>query len=184
MARRMRRRRGFTLLEVMMATAILAVGTVSVLMVFATATGFAYRRQADQQLAQVLDEARSEARACVNAFRPPSSQPSPAVQKGRSKAAPPQADLPGGPGGVRPATPSIVFSGYTYELKFEPLLKDLPEAGYRTTITVRWAGGQERVETFIVLPDVIPDEEFAYSKTYEEERAGEADRKGPSDVKK
>lgn len=179
----MSRARGFTLLEVMMATAILAVGTVSVLMVFATATGFAHRRQADQQLSQVLDEARSDARAYVNAFRPPSAVPNPAVAKGRVKQEAAQGDLPGGPGGVVPAKQSTVFSGYSYELRFEPVRRGFPEAGYRAGITVRWGDGQERTETVVVLPDVIPEEEFAYSLTFEEERAGTADRKGPTDVK-
>lgn len=183
MGLRMSRLRGFTLLEVMMATAILAVGTVSVLMVFATATGFAHRRQADQQLSQVLDEARSDARAYVNAFRPPSAVPNPAVAKGRVKQQAPQADLPGGPGGVVAAKTSTVFAGYSYELKFEPLRRGAPEAGYKTLITVRWGDGQERTETIVVLPDVIPEEEFAYALTYEEEREGTSDRKGPSDVK-
>lgn len=178
------RRRGFTLLEVMMATSILAVGSVSVLMVFATATGFAHRRQAGQQLTQVLDEARSDARAHVNAYRPVSARPAAGARRragSSEKDAAAPSEFPGGPEGRVPSKSSTVFQGYSYDLRFEPVVKGVPESGWRTTIRVTWGDAQEHVETTVFSPDVIPDEEFAYSLSYEEERAGTADRKGPKE---
>jgi prepilin-type N-terminal cleavage/methylation domain-containing protein len=171
----MRRRSGFTLLEVMMALAILAVGTVSVLMVFGTALSFAHKRQGQQQLAQVLEEARTDARSKVNLYRAGkvvAAAPKPV--KG-SKDAPVRAGIPT-PAGSTPETEprqSSVFAAYGYRLRFEPVRPDLLEAGWRTTVTVNWGDGQSYQETLVLTPDNIPDEEFASSTTYDEERRGE-----------
>lgn len=170
------RSRGFTLLEVMLATSILAVGTVSVLMVFASALGFANRRQAGAQLTDVLDEARSEARVLVNAWRPPSSATS-ASSKNRSSGT----TLPYANDGVVPEKQSSLYDGYRFALKFDTVQRGVPEAGIRTTITVKWGDGLEKAETFVVLPSQIPMEEFTYSTTFDAESSGKADRKGGSE---
>ncbi|MCE9634158.1 MAG: prepilin-type N-terminal cleavage/methylation domain-containing protein [Planctomycetes bacterium] len=170
---RMRRARGFTLLEVMMATAVLAVGTISVLMVFGTALSFAHRRQGQQQLTQVLQEARSDARALVNSYRPSKSGASQSGSAAKDRAA--NTTGVASPAGQDPETQpknSTVFAAYTYKLRFEPVRRDVPESGWRTTVTVNWGDGQEYAEAIVITSDVIPDEEFASSKTYEEERAG------------
>lgn len=165
LARALRRRlprsmqRGFTLLEVMLATGLLAVGSVSVLVVLATAAGFASKRQAQQRLAQVLEEARYEALATVNTFRPSEEFP-----------------LPGGEGGVAPDTVSRIFAGYSYQLRFQAVDKEVPEAGYDVFVNVVYGDGQEFQEQVVVAADVIPDEEFQRSLTYEEQREGDADR--------
>lgn len=171
----MRRKAGFTLLEVMMALAILAVGTVSVLMVFGTALSFAHRRQGQQQLAQVLEEARTDARARVNLHRPGrAAAPAPAKPaKGKDAAASSGISTPAGATPETEPRQSSVFAAYAYKLRFEPVQRELPEAGWRTTVTVNWGDGQEYRETLVVTPDWIPDEEFASSSSYEEERRGD-----------
>jgi prepilin-type N-terminal cleavage/methylation domain-containing protein len=174
----MRRPRGFTLLEVMMATVVLAVGTISVLMIFGTALAFAHRRQGQQQLTQVLQEARTDARALVNRYRPdaPVKTAKPALG---SKAAPaPSAFVtPAGDTDVTQPRPSAVFAAYRYTLRFAPVRREVPEAGWRTTVTIQWGDGQEYQVTEVMAADSIPDEEFATSSTYAEERAGVQDGK-------
>jgi len=170
---RMRRSRGFTLLEVMMATAVLAVGTISVLMVFGTALSFAHRRQGQQQLTQVLQEARSDARALVNAYRAPKSGTAQASSASKDRAA--TTTGLASPAGQDPETQpknSAVFSAYSYTLRFDPVRREVPEAGWRTTVTVNWGDEQSYTESIVITSDVIPDEEFATSRTFEEERAG------------
>lgn len=178
------RARGFTLLEVMIATSILAVGTVSVMAVFASAVGFANRRQSNAEMSEVLQEARSEAHVIVDTFKPPkAAAAAAAISKDRSKKAASPDPMPGGPTGKVAEKQSSIHAGYRYEMQFSPVLRDVPESGYRTAITVRWGDGQEYVETLAVLPSSIPDEEFSYSQTFDEESAGRADRKGGRETK-
>jgi len=187
----MRRSRGMTLLEVMIATAVLAVGTVSVLMVFGTALSFAHRRQGQQRLTQVVSEARSDARSMVNSFRAPKAGAAPAPapkrdkgkDKGKGKSAVVDNPTPAGNGPDTDPRQSSVFAAYSYQLHFEPVRPDLPDAGWRTTLTVRWGDGEEYSETHVFISDVIPEEEFKYSMTYEEERQGEGDTKGTRETR-
>jgi len=103
---------GFTLLEVMMATALLAVGSVSVMLVLASAAGFAGQRQTQQRLTQVLEEARNDARTRVNKFRPTDDLKTPGGEDSR----------------VEPKT-STLYPGFTYEMAFAPVDAVIPEAG-------------------------------------------------------
>ena len=167
--------RGFSLLEVMVATSILAVGTVSVLAIFASAVGFANRRQSQAELAQVLEEARSEARVLVDAFRPPSSIGNAAKSnKGKVTAT----KLPGSDTGKVEEKGSKVFAGYRYGVQFTELVRGVPEAGFQTTITVLWGENQTYTETLAVLPSSIPEQEFQYSQSFDEEQRGKAAGKG------
>lgn len=173
--RHMRRSRGFTLLEVMMATAILAVGTVSVLMVFGTAISFAHRRQGQQQLTQVLEEARSDARSLVNTFRPGGPRSGPGSASGSSRGGSQGASASATPAGEKPETdvrPSRVFAAYAYQIRFEPVRRDVPDAGWKTTVTVKWGEDKTYTETLVLAPDVIADEEFTTSVSWDDEQAG------------
>lgn len=168
----MRRKRGFTLLEVMMATVVLAVGTISVLMIFGTALAFAHRRQGKQQLTQVLEEARTEARAMVNAYRPNAPVKTVKPAPGAKGTPAPEVRSPAGAQSQTEPKASTVFAAYRYTLRFEPVRREAPEAGWRTTVTVNWGDAQEYQETQVLASDTIQDEEFASSMTYAEERAG------------
>lgn len=180
---------GFTLLEVMMATAVLAVGTISVLMVFGTALSFAHRRQGQQQLAQVLEEARSHGRSLVNRYQAPKAAAAGAAAKSGTKDKPPAAtagsakdrkafvstvSTPAGPAttDTEPKS-STVFAAYRYRLHFEPVRADAVEAGWKTTVVIEWGDGQSYQETLALRPDVIPDEEFASSISFAAERTGD-----------
>ncbi len=144
-----------------MATALLAIGAMSVMVVLATATGFASNRQTKQRLAQVLEEAGNEAKATVNEF---------VASKDRS--------LPGDEDGVIAEKRSELWEGFGYELKFAPVDKEFPEAGFEVQVVVRYGDDLEQHDTLYVNKTLISEEEFMASTTYEEERAGSADETG------
>ena len=157
---------GFTLLEVLMATSLLAVGAVSVLVVLATAAGYASQRQAQQRLTQVLEEARNDARTMVNAFVPADDD-----------------KLPGEDDEPNEDKQSTLYPGYSYRLAFAPVNADVPEAGFEVSVVVMFGDGQEHVESLVVGSDSVPDAEFSKSLTYELEREGLADVEGGRETK-
>jgi prepilin-type N-terminal cleavage/methylation domain-containing protein len=71
------RERGFTLLEIMIALAILAVGAMCVLATFAAALGLHMRREADVRTARVMEEARIEAQNAWDNWTPSKGRPFP-----------------------------------------------------------------------------------------------------------
>lgn len=157
---------GFTLLEVLMATSLLAVGAVSVLVVLATAAGYASQRQAQQRLTQVLEEARNDARTMVNAFVPANDD-----------------KVPGKDDEPNDDVQSTLYPGYSYRLGFAPVDADVPEAGFAVTVTVTFGDGLEHVEDLVVGSDSVPDAEFSKSLTYELEREGKADENAGQETK-
>jgi prepilin-type N-terminal cleavage/methylation domain-containing protein len=72
------RRQGFTLLEVMIAMALLLVGGISILSVFTLAIAHRVGRDVDAELAQVRDQVRAMAQAQVDAA-PKGKPPEPLV---------------------------------------------------------------------------------------------------------
>jgi prepilin-type N-terminal cleavage/methylation domain-containing protein len=72
-----RRQGGFTLLEIMIALAILAVGAVCVLSTFAAALALHMRRESDVRMARVMEESRTEAQAAWDAWSPSREAPLP-----------------------------------------------------------------------------------------------------------
>ena len=167
--------RGFTLLEVLLATAIMAVGTTSVLVVMASAAGMASQRQVNVRREQVIDEARHDAQAMVDAFRPaatPTAAPVPGAKKSTRTA--PSANV--GPAKVE-GRKSSRFDGFTYDLTFEPKDRQILEKGYDVTIVVRYGGGELSATTNTsMISTTIPDDEFLTSSTWQEEQQGLANR--------
>lgn len=174
--RGMRKSAGFTLLEVLLATGIMAVGTTSVLVVMATAVGMASQRQVNLRRAQVADEARDHAQTVLDGWNPAASAPAPAPVKGpktRAAAAPTVTNAPAKVEGKRSAR----YDGFAYDLAFEPKDKLVPEKGFDVTITVRYGGGDlTHTTTTSMMSTVVRPEEFATSRTWEEERRGLADQ--------
>jgi len=168
---------GFTLLEVLLATAIMAVGTTSVLVVIATAAGMASQRQVNVRREQVLDEARHDAQAMVDAFRPGKLAPVAPVEKGKKSA---KVDT-----GVK-LTPDKVegkqstrFNGFTYDISFSPQDRQVPEKGFDVAIVVHYGGGElSATAQTTMISTTIADDEFTTSSTFEAERlGGAADKK-------
>jgi prepilin-type N-terminal cleavage/methylation domain-containing protein len=187
MHRTMRRRlsRGFTLLEVLLATAIMAVGTTSVLVVIATAAGMASQRQVGVRRQQVLDEARHDAQAQIDAFEP--GQPDTAVQKiatkkGEAKPASTTRQAPDKIIGKK----SSRYDGFTYDVSFEPKDPMVPEMGFDVGITLHYGGGEL---TYAAPPapmigKTVADSEFLRSATYLEEQKAPATAGKPKETKK
>jgi len=155
---------GFTLLEVMMATMLLAVGSVSIIMVLTSAAAYATQRAEAQKITQVLEEARSYAQARVNGFDPVQAK-----ETGRK--------APGDEEGKIPMVESGLYANYGFKIAFSPLDPAVPERGFDALISVHTNRVEEalRVESMVVAANLIPPEEFATSFTYEEERKGEDD---------
>lgn len=164
------RRGGFTLLEILLATSILAVGTTSVLVVFATAAGMASQRQVNLRREQVVDEARHHAQALVDAFRPSTEKTAaPAPKKGDKSAASAAAIAPA----KVTAKKSDRYDGFDYDLTFEPRDRAVPEKGYDVVIVVHYGGGElSTTATTTLMQTLIPPEEFETSLTWQEERKG------------
>jgi prepilin-type N-terminal cleavage/methylation domain-containing protein len=150
---------GFTLLEVMMATVLLAVGSVSIIAVLTSAAAYATRRSEIQRQTQVLEEARSFARAQINRFQPKDGKKVPGDDDGR----------------VEPQ-PSTLYATYAFELQFAPVNPAAPEMGYDTTLRVLLGDEVVRTEGMVIAADTIPDSEFTTSRTFLEERAGTDDQ--------
>ena len=74
--------RGFTLLEIMIALALFAVGAVCVLSTFAAAIALHMRRESDVRSARVLEEARRVAQDDWDSYRPSKNAPVPPPRKG------------------------------------------------------------------------------------------------------
>ena len=72
-----RREGGFTLLEIMISLAILAVGAVCVLTTFAAALALHMRRESDVRTARVMEESRTEAQTAWDAWSPTRAAPYP-----------------------------------------------------------------------------------------------------------
>jgi prepilin-type N-terminal cleavage/methylation domain-containing protein len=172
MLERMRRgaRKGFTLLEVLLATGIMAVGTTSILVVIAASAGMASQRQLLLRREQVVDEARHDAQAMVNAYRPQSDAVSAAGARSKKNAEKVVSAA------VAPAKvenhKSDRYAGFTYDLAFEPRDRGVPEKGFDVAITLHYGDDQTHTAECTLLPTVIQDDEFADSMTYREERAG------------
>jgi prepilin-type N-terminal cleavage/methylation domain-containing protein len=166
---------GFTLLEVLLATAIMAVGTTSVLVVIATAAGMASQRQVNARREQVLDEARHDAQAMVDAFRPGKPAPVAPVAKGKSA----KVDT-----GTKTAPDKIEnkqsarFNGFSYDIAFAPQDRQVPEKGYDVAITVHYGGGELSTSAYTtMMSTTIADDEFTTSSTWEAERLGSSSDK-------
>jgi prepilin-type N-terminal cleavage/methylation domain-containing protein len=173
MKRTMRRRvsLGFTLLEVLLATAIMAVGTTSVLVVIATAAGMASQRQVGVRREQVVDEARHEAQAMVDAFDPGVPETGPQVIATRSGAAKPASSTKQAPDKVI-GKKSSRYEGFSYDLAFDPKDPAVPEMGFDVSITLHYGGGEltYAAPTASMISKTISDDEFKRSITYLEEQ--------------
>ena len=178
-----RTRAGFTLLEVLLATAVMAVGTTSVLVVIATAAGMASQRQVTLRREQVVEEARHDAQAIVNAFRPctPGTATSTVgTKKGSSKTEPAVRIEPDKVENRK----STRFDGFTYDLLFTAKDRSVPEKGYDVAITVNYGGGElHYAASTSLISTTIADEEFTTSTTFAEEKSGLAGRDKPRETR-
>jgi len=140
MARRAERTKGFTLIEVLIAMSILAVGATSILSIFVWALAFHTKRVEDNRLAAIYNHARAHAQAAFNAFDPGS------VPKGKPLV-PAQivADL-SGPDPPETQDPMILdawknFRGFQYIITFEDNDLAVPGSSVVVDIEIRGLSG-------------------------------------------
>jgi hypothetical protein len=173
MSSMMRRRAslGFTLLEVLLATGIMAVGTTSVLVVIATAAGMASQRQVGVRREQVLDEARHDAQAMVDAFDPGVPNTLPQVISTKKGDAKPQSLVKQAPDKVV-GKRSSRYDGFSYDIAFDAKDPSVPEMGFDVSITLHYGGGEIEypAPTMSMISKTISDDEFKRSSTYLEEQ--------------
>jgi type II secretory pathway pseudopilin PulG len=163
---------GFTLLEVLLATGIMAVATTSVLVVIATAAGWASQRQLNLRRAQVVDEARHDAQQAVDLFTPGAAPATPqkiAMKQGTTK---PVAAARVAPDDVK-SRKSGRYDGFSYDLAFRPRDRTAPEKGFDVDITVHYGGGDLAYATSTTLAGTtVPESEFLESTTWRDEQSG------------
>ncbi len=155
--------KGFTLLEIMIALAIFAVGSICVLSTFAAALALHMRREADVRTARVMEEARIEAQASWDSFSPTKARPYP----------PPVKDV----NYARDVT-------ITYSISFEgvsgqPVGTDGLPGGVSAVVKVTKDGdppGREKVMRFFILRSGFRAEERKTSLTYELEKDAEKEK--------
>jgi prepilin-type N-terminal cleavage/methylation domain-containing protein len=178
-----RRERGFTLLEIMVALAILAVGSICVLATFAAALALQVRRDADARAARVFEEARIAAQAAYDSWTPATPG-----DDARSRAA------AGSGAGRRPSSaalkvpppieeraysrdPSVAWSATFSTAEGIPgdagVFADLVVVEQHEVSSRR----RERKERVFLAAGGIPAAELRTSRTYDEERRDEEERR-------
>ncbi len=157
---------GFTLLEIMIALAIFAVGAICVLSTFAAALALHMRREADVRMARVMDEARNEAQNAWDSWTPTKERPLPPSIKDATYGR----DL------------SIGYSISFQTVAGQPLGPDGLPGGIAAVVTVSRDGdppGRTKVMRFFLLRSGFRAAEMKQSLTYDQER--DADKANDSD---
>ena len=173
---------GFTLLEVMMATVLLAVGSVSIIMVLTSAAAYAKRRAEVQRLTQVFEEARSQAQHEVNRFVPSGERKVPGPKKDAKPKPKPGEEVDPDEEGAD-ARESLLYTGFSYEIHYAPVNSTVPEMGFDARIVIRFNNASVHEGSVVVASDTIPLSEFESSITYDAERQGTDDTGGASESK-
>jgi prepilin-type N-terminal cleavage/methylation domain-containing protein len=178
MARRAQKRQGgFTLLEVLIAMSILAVGAASILSIFVWAIAFHTKRVEGNRLAGVYNHALEHARAKFNEFDPGAVPPGQPL-------IPPKivADLSGN----RPDTtdPMILdawekFRGFQYTITFEDNDLAVPGSSVVVDIEIRGLSGEvdESSHKWFLSRTNAPARERFRSPSMDEEKARSGARK-------
>ncbi len=154
------RARGFTLLEVMIALAILAVGSICVLSAFGAAIALHIRREADVRVARALEEARLEAQDLFDRWLPSPREPVPPPLVDRSTARVP---------------------GVSYSVEFSLLPGVAATEAVRAKVVLQQEGGRDRTQNLLLGRSRLPAIELRTSRTVDEEKADE--KKGGGDEK-
>ena len=148
--------KGFTLLEIMVALAILAVGSVCVLATFATAIALHMKREENVRLVRVMEEARNEAQAAWDLHRPTKDHAFPRPLK----------DIP------YSRDPGLSFSITFGPVEGQPQGLDGTQSGVSALVKVMREGQKDRPreETIILTRTGFRMEEMKDSFTFEKEK--------------
>lgn len=171
------RQAGFTLLEVLIAMSILAVGATSILGIFVAAVRFHTDRVEDNRITELLNHAMNHAEIAFNTFDPQ-------ADKDNTSALPKpiHADLTDTLAALQSPDPMIreaaeKFKGFKYDITFEDNDWTVPGASVVATIKIyRLSGKKDESTPFdkvILMRSGTPVQEFFKSPSMEER-----DRKG------
>jgi len=160
---RARGERGFTLLEIMIALALLAVGAVCVLSTFAAAIALHLRRENDVRAARVLEEASRVAQDDWDSWQATKRNPYPPPRKEQSY-----------------SRDDLVAFAITYEaVPGQPKGLDELPSGALAVVRITTAGDRERTReerVFLVRSGPRPGE-LKSSLTFEKEKDDEKTKK-------
>ena len=162
-----RREGGFTLLEIMVALAILAVGSVCVLATFATALALHMEREEKGRTVRVLDEAIGEAQAAWDAHRPTKDRPFPPAIR----------NVP------YSRDPALAFSVAFERVEGLPLGLDGAPSGVLARITVvrEGRGDRPKEESMVLFRSGFRAEEMKDSLTFDQEKKDDKKKYDPSE---
>lgn len=160
---------GFTLLEIMIALAILAVGAVCVLSTFAAAIALHMRREDDVRMTRVMEEARTEALLAWNSWESTKEKPLP----------PPIKDQPFS------RDPAVSYSISFELIEGQPTGLDGSANGAAALVQVRREGRDRPRELRVYLSrSELRPADFRRSWTYDQEKkASEAKKYDPAEKK-
>ena len=175
---------GFTLLEVLMATVLLAAGSVSIIMVLTAAAASARSRIDSKRLSEVRKEALRYAQSEVDAFVPtervkvPGKRPEAPARKPGAKDEDAAAVEDDGT-----EIESTLYRLYGFSIAYAPVDPAAPDAGFEARISIRVNGKEVDADDVIVARNSILQSEFETSITYEQERKGTDDTDTGSETK-
>jgi prepilin-type N-terminal cleavage/methylation domain-containing protein len=137
------RQRGFTLLEVMIAMSILAVGATSILSVFVAAISFHTKRVEENRITEIYNHVRQHAEIAFETFDPTRLKPGekqlpkPIVADLNDPAAETSADR-------MVAEAARKFPGFKYEIRFEENRWAVSGSSVVASITIHRLSGEEK----------------------------------------
>jgi len=169
-----RRRRGFTLLEVLIAMSILAVGATSILSIFVAAARFHVDRVENNRITELLNHTRTHAQITFNNFDPDLAAKGPDQRTVPKKIVADLTDT----GSARQSTDPMIreaaekFPGFKYEISFEDnSLATVPGSSVIATIHIyRLNGKIDRSTPFdkiVLTRNGTPVNEFFKSPSLE-----------------
>ena len=156
---------GFTLLEIVVAMTILAIGGVSIVALFAAAVQLQYKASIEDNVSLLLEPMHQIAQDRVDEYNYDPENPAPEPIE--------LTDVPSQP-------------GYRYEMTFQPAdpRLALPGEGYWVKLLIHPPGGGRPVgppRLWFIKRQIYTREELMRSVTYEEEREQEGDTRDEED---
>lgn len=166
------RQAGFTLLEVLIAMSILAVGATSILGIFVAAIRFHTDRVEDNRITELLNHAMTHAEIAFNTHDPNAdpSNPSPLPKPIKADLTDPLTAMQSPDPMIREAAEK--FKGFRYEITFEDNDLTVQGASVVATIKIYRLSGQKDESTpfdkVILMRSGTPVQEFFKSPSMEE----------------